>query len=58
MTNKFRFWALMAFDWTLDTIHKVYLFELINIKLYIKSSPKTLKLVSISRGSEKEAKNT
>jgi hypothetical protein len=35
--------------------HKVYFFEL-NIKFYIKSRPKTLKLVNISRESEKEAK--
>jgi hypothetical protein len=37
--------------------HKVYFFEL-NIKFYIKSSTKTLKLINISSGSEKEAKNS
>jgi hypothetical protein len=37
--------------------HKVYFFEL-NIKFYIKSSTKTLKLVNISRESEKGAKNS
>jgi hypothetical protein len=37
--------------------HKVYFFEL-NIKFYIKSSPKTLKLVNFSHGSEKRAKNS
>jgi hypothetical protein len=36
--------------------HKIYFFEL-NIKFYIKSSPKTLKLVNISLESERRAKN-
>jgi hypothetical protein len=36
--------------------HKVYFFEL-NMKFYIKSSSKTLKLVNITRESEKGAKN-
>jgi hypothetical protein len=49
MPNKFRF--------ELDfRPHKVYFFEL-NTKFYIQSRPKTLKLVNISRESEKEAKN-
>jgi hypothetical protein len=52
MTNQFRFWALKAFDWTL-----VYFFEL-RPKVYIKSSPKILNLVNISRESEKGAKNS
>jgi hypothetical protein len=37
--------------------HKVYFFELC-IKFYIKSSPKTLKLVNFSRESEKGATNS
>jgi hypothetical protein len=37
--------------------HKVYFFEL-SIILYIKSSPKTLKLANFSHGSEKGAKNS
>jgi hypothetical protein len=37
--------------------YKVYFFEL-SIKFYIKSSPKTLKLVNFPHGSEKGAKNT
>jgi hypothetical protein len=37
--------------------HEVYFFEL-SIKFYIKSSPKTLKLVYISRESEYGAKNS
>jgi hypothetical protein len=37
--------------------HKVYFFEL-SIKFYIKSSPKTLKLVNFSDGSEKGAKHS
>jgi hypothetical protein len=37
--------------------HKVYFFEL-SIKFNIKSSPKTLKLVNISRESEKGAENS
>jgi hypothetical protein len=42
----------------LDLIpHKVYFFEL-SIKFDIKSTPKTLKLVNISRESEKGAKNS
>jgi hypothetical protein len=41
MTNKFRFWAPTAFDWTFRP-HKVYIFEL-SIKFYIKSSTKTSK---------------
>jgi hypothetical protein len=41
MTNKFCFWALVAFDSTLDSTFKVYFFEL-SIKFYIKS-----KLVNI-----------
>jgi hypothetical protein len=36
-------------------LDKVYFFELIT-NFYIKSSPKTLKLVNISRGSQKGAK--
>jgi hypothetical protein len=36
---------------------KVYFFEL-SIKIYIKSSPKTEKLVKVSHGSEKGAKNS
>jgi hypothetical protein len=36
---------------------KVYFFEL-SIKFYIKSSPKTIKLVNFSHGSEKGAKNS
>jgi hypothetical protein len=43
----------MVLDWTLE----VYIFEL-SIKFYVKSSPKTLKLVNISRGSGKGAKNS
>jgi hypothetical protein len=57
MTDKFRFWALMVFVWTLDHRHKVYFFER-SKKIYNKSSPKTLKLVDILCGSEKEAKNS
>jgi hypothetical protein len=56
MTNQFRFWAPKVFQ--LDFIpHKVYFFEL-RIKFYIKSSPKTLTLVNISRESEKGPKNS
>jgi hypothetical protein len=54
MTNKFRFWAPKVLDLR---PHKVYFFELC-LKFYIKSSPKTLKLVYISRESEKVAKNS
>jgi hypothetical protein len=36
--------------------HNVYFFEL-SINFYIKSSPKILKLVNFSHGSEKGAKN-
>jgi hypothetical protein len=39
------------------TPNKVYFFEL-SIEFYIKSSPKTLKLVNFSHGSEKGAKNS
>jgi hypothetical protein len=47
MTNKFRFWGNgFRLDFGLS------------IKFYIKSSPKTLKLYNISRGSEKGAKNS
>jgi hypothetical protein len=52
MTNKFRFWAPMAFGWALDLCYEL------TIKFYIKSSPKTLKLVNISLESEKGAKNS
>jgi hypothetical protein len=37
--------------------YKVYFFEL-SVKFYFKSSPKTLKLLNISRGSEKGAKSS
>jgi hypothetical protein len=55
MTNKFRFWALMTLGCISD--HKIYFFEL-SIKFYIKSSPKTLKLVNFSHGCERRAKNS
>jgi hypothetical protein len=45
----------MAFDWTLD--HKMDFFWVQRKIVYIKSSPKTLRLDNISLGSEKEAKN-
>jgi hypothetical protein len=51
MTNKFRFWVFRLHY----RPHKVYFFEL-SIKFYIKSSPKTLKLVNFPHGSEKGAK--
>jgi hypothetical protein len=53
MTDKFRFWASKAFDWTLDPI--VYFFEL-SIKFYIKSSPKTSKLAIFYLKKKKEPK--
>jgi hypothetical protein len=52
MTNKFRFWALKS-----NRKPLVYFFEL-SKKFYIKSSPKTLKLVNMSRVTEKGAKNS
>jgi hypothetical protein len=59
MTNKFRFWAPKASNWTLDPIKYTFLSsQFVSIKFYIKSSPKTLKLVNISRESEKGAKNS
>jgi hypothetical protein len=57
MTNKFRFWAPKASNWTLDPMKYTFL-SLLSIKFYIKSSPKTLKLVNISPESEKGAKNS
>jgi hypothetical protein len=54
MTNKFRFWALMAFDWTLDPM-KYTVFE-VSIKFYIKSSPKILKLEIFHMEVKKEPK--
>jgi hypothetical protein len=56
MTNKFR--ILGSHESRLHfRPHKVYFFEL-SIKFYIKSSPKTIKLVNFSQGSEKGAKNS
>jgi hypothetical protein len=53
MTNKFRFWAPKASNWTLYPIKYIEL----SIKFYIKSSPKTLKLDNISRENARRAKN-
>jgi hypothetical protein len=57
LKNLYLFRFLGSHDlWLHFRPNKVYFFEL-SIKFYIKSSPKTLKLVNVSHGSEKGAKN-
>jgi hypothetical protein len=52
MTNKFRYWALMAFDWTLDPIYFLYYIFELQHKILHQIKPKNIKIGGSEKGSK------